>query len=271
MLGDVADAIKGMRPETQARVLNQLGIGEGMLPLLRNGRQGLEDFQKQAEATGGVMSKEMVEHASKMNEAWQKLGLAIEGVGNRLVDKYAPAVTGTLERAEKWIEKNKQLADTITQIGTAVGLLAALKPAAWVLRLLGLGAVVEAAPAIAAAGAGLAAGAAAGRMEAPMVDDYGSVIGNWGGRDEGDNPAYRNPLGTPPDPNGGLVGSLLRALGGIRLPGGGSGGLGRRGPPASASQAAATAQRTHDFWRSKGYTEEQTAGILVGRQSRERI
>ena len=43
-----------------------------------------------------------------------------------------------------------------------------------------------------ALGAGiiLGAGAAAGATNSPMVDDYGRVIGNWGGKDETGNPAY---------------------------------------------------------------------------------
>jgi hypothetical protein len=50
-------------------------------------------------------------------------------------------------------------------------------------------------------GAGmLGAGAAAGHMEVPMVDEFGRVIGNWGGRDESRNPAaaLAGPRATPP-------------------------------------------------------------------------
>jgi Phage tail lysozyme len=36
------------------------------------------------------------------------------------------------------------------------------------------------------------------------------------------------------------------------------------GPPAAGSPGAAVAQQVHDFWRSKGYSEEQVAGIMAG-------
>jgi hypothetical protein len=36
------------------------------------------------------------------------------------------------------------------------------------------------------------------------------------------------------------------------------------GPPAAGSPGAAVAQRVHDFWLSKGYSEPQIAGILAG-------
>lgn len=39
---------------------------------------------------------------------------------------------------------------------------------------------------------------------------------------------------------------------------------GEGGPPAPGSPGAAVAQRVHDFWRSKGFSEEQTAGIMAG-------
>jgi Phage tail lysozyme len=36
------------------------------------------------------------------------------------------------------------------------------------------------------------------------------------------------------------------------------------GPPAAGTPAAAVAQQVHDFWRSKGFSEEQVAGIMAG-------
>ena len=39
---------------------------------------------------------------------------------------------------------------------------------------------------------------------------------------------------------------------------------GEGGPPAAGSPGYAVAKRTHDFWISKGFSEEQTAGIMAG-------
>jgi hypothetical protein len=50
---------------------------------------------------------------------------------------------------------------------------------------------------LAAIGAGIAAllagGAAAGKMQVPVVDQFGRVVGNWSGRDESRNPAFVGP------------------------------------------------------------------------------
>ena len=169
-----------------------------------------------------------------MNHAWSELGLTIEGVGNRLEEKYAPAVTRTIDGAAKWIEKNKALADSLTEIGIAIAGIFALKPAAWALRLLGLGALTG--PEAAAAAVAGGAGAIAGSQNAPILDDYGRQMGTWGGQDQ------TAPTGAPM-------------------------GNGRNGPgisvPKAPSNAAATMQRAHDYFRARGLTEEQTAGILA--------
>ncbi len=187
-LGDVADAVQKQKtPHAQMRLLEQLGISADLLPLLKNGRQGLAEFQKQAEATGGVMTGSMVEHATKMNAAWAKLGGAIDGAVNRLVDKYAPAMTEAIEAGAKWIAQNPKLVEAIGEIGTAVTALIALKPALWLLRLLGLGAAVP---------GGVAAAGAAGALSmlgpagTPVTDqdqflrdrEHDMIYNSWFGR-----------------------------------------------------------------------------------------
>ena len=184
-LGDIAESLQGKTPGAQHRILEQLGLNDSFLPLLKNGRKGLEDFQKQAEQTGGVMTGQMVQNATEMNKAWQKLGLDFEGVGNRIVDSWSGTVTKVLENSSKWIEGNKKLTDNIAQIGAGIMALGMLKPAAWVMRMVGLGAVVEAAPVLAPAAA-IAAGAVIGsNYETPETQaqreqlrrDQGSGLG----------------------------------------------------------------------------------------------
>ncbi len=244
VLGDLADRMKGMSADSQRRVLEGAGLGEGWLPLLKNGRAGLQSFEDQATKTGGVMTGEMVESASAMNKAFQKLGLDVEGVGNRIVDSWSGTVTGVLDRTSNWIERNKELSDSIGQVGIAVSGLALLKPAAWVLRLLGLGFVADLTPVAAPI---LALGAEAGRQNAPMLDDYGRQVGTWGGSDQA-------------APTEGATGNpIWNRLGAF---------FGYLNPkpitvPTGPSAAAATMRHAHDFFRGKGLTEEQTAGILA--------
>jgi hypothetical protein len=141
-LGDVAEAVSKFKdPHAQVRLLQQLGISEDLLPLLQKGRKGLEEFLVTSQRTGGVMTAEMAANAKKMNSSWNELALAIEGVGNRIVDSWSGTATKVLDQTAHWIEQNQAQADSYGKIGTEVGLLiaglAARKPAMWILRALG--------------------------------------------------------------------------------------------------------------------------------------
>jgi hypothetical protein len=199
-LGQIADFVKTLKdPGSQRHALEIANISPDLLPLLKNGRQGLADFERQAQAAG-VKTTEMARAGAELNTAFERMGLDIDGIVDRLETKYAPKIKTILGATSDWIEKNKALADTMAEVGTAVGTLAALPALATLLGKLGYGAVVPSAPvaAVAAAGTGLViAGGLAGYMEAPMVDEYGRVIGNWGGRDERGNPAWGGLNDTP--------------------------------------------------------------------------
>ena len=143
-LGDVADAVARYKdPHAQIRLLQQLGISEDLLPLLQKGRKGLEEFLGVAGRTGGVMTAEMAENARKMNSSWNQLGLAIEGVGNRIANSWSGTATKILDTTTHWIENNKKLADSYAENGAAflawVGLLGGLRVAPWILKVLGVG------------------------------------------------------------------------------------------------------------------------------------
>ena len=241
-LGDVADAISKLPDaRTQERVLGELGISPELLPMLKKGRKGLEELRSTAAKTGADMTTQMTENAAKMNKAWQELGEVVEGVGNRIVDSWSGTVTKVLETSTKWIEGNKETADTIAKIGAAVGVLAALKPAAWVLRLLGLGAV--------AGGAGTAA-----VVGSPLL-----LSG-----DTARNPQAQMPYDPVTNPNVfDLIGAGWRRLMPSWL-GGGPGYTPRSiTAPRAPSQAAAVMEQTRSFWKSKDFTDAQVAGILA--------
>lgn len=202
---DLSDRIKGMPSVTQARILNESGLGEGFLPLVKNGSQELEQFERRAKATGGVMTGEMVKSATEVNSAWQELGETIEGVGNRLEEKYNPAVKKVLETTSHWIQHNKKLADSIAEIGIAIGGLVMIRPAAWVLRLLGLGGlmsgpvVATAAPLLlggdTAPSYGTAPGGATFGSDGPVAQWWRRTMPTWlGGAPNVPSSGRHNPL-----------------------------------------------------------------------------
>jgi len=193
-LGQLADHIQMIKdPHTQQRALDLLGMGD-LLPLLKNGKAGLDEFIAKAQKTGGVMTGSMAEDAKQLHTAWERLGGDIDGVVNRLTDKYEPKIKGLLSTTSDWIEKNKQTADSITEIGTAILGLVALKPAAWILRLLGLGAVSTVGGAVAGAVAGeemLYYGTRIGDAGPSQSEE--DALSNFKGRNEGRNRTLAGP------------------------------------------------------------------------------
>lgn len=245
-IGDVADAVARQKsPHAQLRILQQLAMSEDMLPLLQHGRKGLEGFRAKASQTGGVMTGEMAQNAKTMTASWTELGLAIEGVGNRIVGKWSGTATKVLDTTSHWIEHNKDLADSYAELGAGIMALGLLKPVAWVMRLLGLGAVNTAAGTGAVLASPLllsgdsAGGDDMGREAARKAG--GKVWEDWQG-------AHPNPLAwiwrhVAPHWTGGTAAPAITV-------------------PHAPSAAAATMRRVHDYFRGKGLTEEQTAGIL---------
>ena len=139
----------------QVNIIGQLGgLDQGSInTALKGNVQVLKEYQ---EAMRDAVGPEQATAMIRMQGAWTTLGQKITDVGRDIVVDIEPAFTGAASAASRWIEQNHRLADTLGEVLTAIAALAALKPAAWLLRLLGLGSVIN--PVTAAiAGSGIAA------------------------------------------------------------------------------------------------------------------
>ncbi len=143
-LAPLADYIQKFRgqPTVQLHALEVLGLPADMLPMLKDGRRGLEAFIAEARKTGDVdIGGKWAKDAAELNKSWTGLGMALDGVSSRLIDKYEPAVKRILDETQTWIEKNPKLAESIGEVASAAGLaisgLILSKPALWVLRAMG--------------------------------------------------------------------------------------------------------------------------------------
>jgi hypothetical protein len=242
-LGQLADKLKGMNPHQQVRALQLLGIPEDLLPMLRQGRKQIEQDVAKAHKLGGVITPDMAKDANELRKSYEDLSEAIGGVGNRLADTTSKYVGPWMEMASKWIGKNQELSTSIAGIGIGLAL---LKPAGWVLRMLGLGA------------AGAAVVPAVGGVithEALDAVDPTDKTGAWVDR----NIPGASWLDDLASRYLGLGRSYKQQGAGGS---GGGGGGGAISVPHGPSRAAATMQEAHDFFRAKGLTEQQTAGIL---------
>jgi hypothetical protein len=161
-LDEVAAALQKVGdPHTRQAILDALGIDRAMLPYLENYKK----FQQEADQTGANITHDQAEHASALKESWDRLALDLEGIYNRILDGWSETTTKAVSATSRWIEANQQQADSIAKIGAAIGALALLKPAAWVLKLLGLSVPAPVAAVTAGAIAGTAAAIAEGTEE----------------------------------------------------------------------------------------------------------
>ena len=177
-LGEVADGIKNLKERgAQTRAAQLLGL-ESLLPLLVKGREGIQSLSAESARLGAVITPEMAERAKALHTSFAGLSEAVEGVENRLGDKWGQAIKPYVDGTANWIANNKTLADSYAEIGAAIMSLGLIRPAAWVAKLLG----ISLGPAAAIVGATLAAGEEAGRMNMPFIDENGRSTGaTWGG------------------------------------------------------------------------------------------
>lgn len=150
------------------------GLDQGTINEALKGRtQVLEDFRK---AMAGAIDPAQYAAMVRMQEAWVTLDQAIEKTGRDVVTSVEPAFTAMASSTSQWIEKNQALADTLAKVLTAIVGLSAIKPALWVLRLLGLSSPTGLAV-TAAAGAGAYAASLVPADTIKSVDEKYPLLG----------------------------------------------------------------------------------------------
>jgi hypothetical protein len=127
-----------------------VGLDQGAInEALKGIRQVREGWQR---AQVGALTPEQAAAMQRMQESWNTLDQAIRMVGRDLVTDAEPAFTKVATAIAGWVEGNRKLADSLGGILTAITAFTALRPAAWILRLLGLGGVAGAGGALGIAG-----------------------------------------------------------------------------------------------------------------------
>lgn len=99
VLGDVADKLKKIKdPAKQAAVASRLfgGAGVKLLPMLKDGSAGLDQFAQRARELGLVMSAQSIKDADNFGDSLLDLQLAFKGVRNSIGAAVLPAFTALL-------------------------------------------------------------------------------------------------------------------------------------------------------------------------------
>jgi hypothetical protein len=207
------------------------GLDQGSINQAMKGSvQVLKDF---AEAKKLAISPEDAKRMQDLQNSWVTLEQTIESVGRDLLMFVADPAKSFADWASKSVHENRAVADSIGAILIAITGLAALKPAAWVLRLLGLGGVANG---ISAAGGAVAA------VAVPLAGIAAVGATLFVPSNKSDEPALykRNP-----------------ETGKMELTPASAGGL--NGSPAGGGDVQS---RMMAYFQSQGWTKNQSAAIV---------
>jgi hypothetical protein len=109
-LGDIAEAIKRLpTPQAQKRVVEELFGGDALLPMLRQGRAGIEELTKQATSLGAAITPEMAARSQELWRTYGELEIAVGGLARTIEDKLAPALSKFNDHLAAWVAHNRDL------------------------------------------------------------------------------------------------------------------------------------------------------------------
>lgn len=173
LLTQLSDSFALLGTAEAAAIGSKIGLDQGTINLLREGKTGLEELVRQ-QRENGVVTKEQAEVAAKFNDELDSLGFAWEDLKRRIILGVLPAFTAIVETAIKvvnWIKENRVA--VITFFTAVAGVLIGLYTPAMIAAAASTWALI--APFLAVA-AGLAA---FGVALALIVDDlYNFMQGN---------------------------------------------------------------------------------------------
>lgn len=78
--------------------------GAALAPLFREGAASLEELRVEAKQLGAIVSNEQVANIGDMNDAFDKVGLSIQGIIGQVLGNLAPAVTAVTDQIIEYIK-----------------------------------------------------------------------------------------------------------------------------------------------------------------------
>lgn len=233
-LANIAGAFENMTPLNQRLVGQALGFDESTIRLLMRGRDAVEQ-QLDSRGKLGIMTQKQVEDAARLTKATSELNLVFTDMGNTIAGELVPAFAEMAEDFTEFYRNNKELVDSGLEafFGTLAKNIELVSAA---LILMGGASALKGLAALRALafGAGAAGGSGAGSAAAGALAGASAMRIATGGLaalfyssslNEGEEEELRN--------------NRLRKGG--------------------AEGAAATI----DYFRAKGWTEEQAKGIAA--------
>ncbi|CAG9250192.1 putative Membrane-bound lytic murein transglycosylase D [Burkholderia diffusa] len=108
---DLADRIQRIQrrdPAAARNLARSLGV-EQLLPVLVQGRQGMQAYEAEARRLRGDMTPEMAQRAQAFALSLSKMGLAADGLKQTIADRLVPVLQPLIDHFTEWIAKNREL------------------------------------------------------------------------------------------------------------------------------------------------------------------
>lgn len=109
----VAEGIKNSKDQTTAMAVASKLFGEGMatklMPLLKNGAEGLSKLAKEGEGIGAIFTDEEIRQANEYKDGMTKLDATFKFLKRRLLVDLLPAATKVMHSFSEWYSQNKAL------------------------------------------------------------------------------------------------------------------------------------------------------------------
>jgi hypothetical protein len=112
VLGDVADALAKLPegPERTARAMDLFGrSGASLLPVLSEGREGLQKLRQEARDLGLVINAETIKAGDDLGDNLDRLKLSIKGVEHEIAGAFLGEINHATEAVIEWVKANRML------------------------------------------------------------------------------------------------------------------------------------------------------------------
>ena len=109
VLLDLADKMKDLNKIEQFQLGKQMGLSEGTIRLLAEGRAGIEKLRKEAHTLGSVLSEEVAKDAAKAQDSLLSMNAAISGVTGGIAAALLPTLIKATEGITSFVVANNEI------------------------------------------------------------------------------------------------------------------------------------------------------------------
>jgi hypothetical protein len=109
----IADAMRNVREGDQASIAKRLGIDSDLLPMLRQGRAGIEDVTQEARELGIVLDETSSRSLADVNDSLDRMYTSLSAAGDQIAAGFAPAVGTLADVAAEALSRIDQLGERI--------------------------------------------------------------------------------------------------------------------------------------------------------------